>query len=241
MNLQLAHVVLADISGYTQFMRLHRMSVIHAEQIITDLLESVIEAARYPLILNKLEGDAALFYSPIANPEEAAESGHVVLRQVREFFEAFNLREKRLVSACALCVCEACGNAGNLRLKVIIHTGTIVLKHIRQHEEIAGEDVILVHRLLKNSVPGAEYLMLTDAFFQVASPSVEFPTSTRVERHESGDVVRIHVHYPSGSCEEHPSAESSLWQRLRTFLRIEAHMVKRTFIKRARSFRNLPP
>ncbi len=51
-------LVLADISGYTQFVNRHKMSLLHAEQIITDLLEAVIDQAEYPLQVSKLEGDA---------------------------------------------------------------------------------------------------------------------------------------------------------------------------------------
>ncbi len=241
MKLQRAHLVLADISGYTQFIRLHRMSLIHAEQIITDLLESVIDAAKHPLILNKLEGDAALFYSPIASPEETVESARMILQQVQVFFEAFNLREENLVSACSMCACEACGEASNLRLKVIIHTGTILLKQIRQYEEIAGEDVILVHRLLKNSVPEGEYLMLTDSFFSLLEQPVSLTTSQKMEPRDFDEPVRIHIHYPSKNRAGDRKEKGSLRAKFWTFLRIEAYTVKRMFFKSDRTFRNLPP
>ncbi|MCB0154865.1 MAG: hypothetical protein KDF65_08705 [Anaerolineae bacterium] len=54
------NVILAivDISGYTHFIKTHRTSHIHAEEIIFDLLEAVIDRAEYPLILNKLEEQA---------------------------------------------------------------------------------------------------------------------------------------------------------------------------------------
>jgi len=35
--------VLADISGYTRFMKLHTGSLLHAEVIIADLLEAVLD------------------------------------------------------------------------------------------------------------------------------------------------------------------------------------------------------
>ena len=52
-------LVLADIGGYTRFIRLHALSVVHAQEIVTELLEAVIDRAEHPLRLNKLEGDAA--------------------------------------------------------------------------------------------------------------------------------------------------------------------------------------
>ncbi|MDP1624483.1 MAG: DUF2652 domain-containing protein [bacterium] len=58
-------LVIADISGYTQFIRSEKMSAVHAEEIIFELLEAVIDHAAYPLTLNKLEGDAALLYAEL--------------------------------------------------------------------------------------------------------------------------------------------------------------------------------
>ncbi len=41
--------------------------------------------------------------------------------------------------------------------------GEIAIKPVRQLVELAGEHVILVHRLLKNLVPRREYVLLTEA------------------------------------------------------------------------------
>ena len=57
-------LVLADISGYTRFARLHRLSQAHAESIICELLDAVIAHTEHPLKLNELLGDAAFFYAP---------------------------------------------------------------------------------------------------------------------------------------------------------------------------------
>jgi len=38
------------------------------------------------------------------------------------------------------------------------------IKKIRQFEELAGEPVILIHRLLKNTIQAKEYILLTQAF-----------------------------------------------------------------------------
>lgn len=64
-------LVIVDISGYTQFIRSEKMSAVHAEEIIFDLLEAVIDKAAYPLTLNKLEGDAALLYAELKDDETA--------------------------------------------------------------------------------------------------------------------------------------------------------------------------
>jgi hypothetical protein len=41
--------------------KIHRVSLLHAEEIITELIEAVIDAAGFPLILNRL--DAAFLYA----------------------------------------------------------------------------------------------------------------------------------------------------------------------------------
>jgi hypothetical protein len=40
-----ALLVIADIGGYTPFMRLHRTSLAHAQDVVARLLEAMIDAA----------------------------------------------------------------------------------------------------------------------------------------------------------------------------------------------------
>ena len=56
-----------------------------------------------------------------------------------------------------------------MRLKIVAHKGDFAIKKIRQFEEVAGEAVILVHRLLENSLKSNEYWLLTDAFAEHVS------------------------------------------------------------------------
>ena len=83
MEIKQAVVVLADISGYPKFVTLHTMSLLHAEKIITELLEAVIDATSEPLQVNKLEGDAILFYAEAG--QSASETAHDVLDQCLAF------------------------------------------------------------------------------------------------------------------------------------------------------------
>jgi hypothetical protein len=39
-----ALLLLADITGYTEFMRLHRLNLAHSQEITQRLLESMLEA-----------------------------------------------------------------------------------------------------------------------------------------------------------------------------------------------------
>lgn len=161
MRLTHALLVIVDISGYTQFITRRTTSLLHAEQIVTELLESVIDRAEHPLTLNKLQGDAALLYREY-EPAEATAAAQDVLAQIGGFFAAFASCRDRLAQARSGCPCEACSNTANLALKAFVHGGEIAIKQVRQFEELAGEAVIFVHRLLKNRVAEREYVMLSD-------------------------------------------------------------------------------
>lgn len=170
MRLTHAVMVLADISGYTQFITNREVSLLHAEQIINDLLESMIDRTEHPLILNKLEGDAAFLYAESGDDHAAAANNALI--QVAALFPAFYQRLDRIRQDRSHCGCDACANVGNLQLKAFVHCGEIAVKQFRQFEELAGEDVILIHRLMKNHVPGREYVLLSGAVTSLWPPAV---------------------------------------------------------------------
>lgn len=156
-----AVLVIVDISGYTRFVQQRSVSLEHAEVIVTELIESIIDRATNPLVVNKLEGDAALLYAETHGDRRAAVAS--VIGQLAEFFRAFTGSIERIKAARSHCSCEACANIGALQLKAFLHVGEIVVKQVRQFEEIAGEAVIMVHRMTKNSLPLHEYVLMTDA------------------------------------------------------------------------------
>lgn len=51
-------------------------------------------------------------------------------------------------------------------MKVIVHSGRAVFNTIGGFPQVSGTDVILAHRLLKNSVPSREYLLMTEAAYR---------------------------------------------------------------------------
>lgn len=187
-------LVVVDISGYTRFIRSQRLSAIHAEEIIFELLEAVIDRADYPLILNKLEGDAALLYAEMSDDPSALAQD--VARQAQAFFEAFYDRARSLSEERADCDCNACQRVQELRLKAFLHLGEVIFKRIRQFEEMAGEDVILIHQLLKNSIPSNEYIVMTQTFYELVGGLDDLSPETRRETCDSLGEVTIQVFYP---------------------------------------------
>ena len=146
-----ALLLIADIGGYTQFMRLHRLSLAHSEEITGRLLEAAIEAAP-ELELVDIEGDAA-FLCAFESDEQA---GPMVAEASLAMHRAFH--EKQLeIAANTLCPCEACAQVGSLGLKFVAHAGEVAEQKIRNRRSLVGLDAIAVHRMLKNSVPVPEY------------------------------------------------------------------------------------
>jgi len=209
MQMQKAVIVLADISGYTRFIKLHGMALVHAESIITELLDSIIEHTEHPLLLNKLEGDAVLFFAPAdKDPKAAAASA---LRQVNGFFEAFNTRKKE-IGVDALCNCGACTEVVHLSIKAVMDFGSVVVKRVRQFEEISGTPVIVAHRLMKNSVPLDEYVLLTEAFEKVLGDAPA--DGTRITEQCEGIGAVNATYYPPSPYSVAPPAPN-LMRRLR--------------------------
>jgi Protein of unknown function (DUF2652) len=162
-----ALLVIGDIGGYTRFMRLHRLSLAHAQENTTRLLEAMIDAAPR-LELVGIEGDAAFLYVPEPADEEVASS---IAAVAAEIHRAFHVEQAR-IGELTLCPCDACHQIGQLTVKVVAHLGDVVEQTVRGHTSLAGPDVILVHRMLKNSVPIDEYVLMTEPVFERSEPAV---------------------------------------------------------------------
>src|SRR2546422_560796 len=163
MSVERGLLFIADIGGYTRFMKLHKMSLAHAQDHIARLLEAVIEASP-TLKLIELEGDAAFFYRPLSGGADdfVAETA---ARQARAMHVAFHARQQEMI-AYNMCTCDGCTQMGKLRIKFIAHVGDVATQKVKRRTKLAGLDVIVVHRMLKNSVPVPEYILMSEPLFQ---------------------------------------------------------------------------
>jgi hypothetical protein len=237
-------LVLVDISGYTRFVKMHTMSLLHAESIITDLLGAVIDNAEFPLTLSKLEGDAAFLYSVLEEGARGRAAAEDILRQVDAFFAAFDAKASELVAADA-CRCDACSNIPMLKLKSVLHVGPAVIKKVRQFEEVAGEDVIVVHRLLKNTVPFNEYVLMTQAFYDLSGGFPGRTAEARVEECEGFGPVAVKVYYKEDAARPLPPRPAPMppipgTTYGNTSMRWSAYAVARVFGRSRSNFSHLP-
>jgi uncharacterized protein YndB with AHSA1/START domain len=139
-----ACLLIADISGYTSYLAGSELD--HAQDILADLMTTVVGALRPGFRLAKLEGDAAFAYQLTERID-----GSQLLDVVERTYFAFRRRLRDIAQATS-CECNACTLMPRLDLKVIAHHGSVIRQRIAGHEELVGSDVIVAHRLLKNHV-----------------------------------------------------------------------------------------
>ena len=168
MTSERAALLIADIGGYTEYMSSHRMTLAHAEVNTARMLERMIEAARgFDLV--EIEGDAA-FLSRTVGQARPRHHRHRHPPGRRRDASAFHLEREYVAKN--LCPCGGCKQAGNLKLKFVAHVGDVATQNIRGRTKLVGIDVILVHRLLKNSVSIPEYVLLSEELYSIDQTSL---------------------------------------------------------------------
>ena len=170
-------LLLADISGYTEFMG--GVSEAHpdfaagvepvppAYDFMVTLLDLIADAVQPTFRPVQTEGDA-LF--AVADADVVTNRGRDVLGTIGSTYVSYHARieeQRRMQSH----ECSACVLLGSLELKFIVHAGTFVAQQLPTRTHVAGPAVILAHRLLKNRVTDETglrgYALLTDAALEL--------------------------------------------------------------------------
>jgi uncharacterized protein YndB with AHSA1/START domain len=222
------YLLLADISGYTAFLTGTELE--HAHGIINELTKLIRERLAPPMRFVKLEGDAVFCYADA----ESFEDGERLVELLEACYFDFSNRLLDMTRS-TTCRCKACASIGSLDLKFVTHYGSFVVERDGEREDLAGPDVILAHRLLKNTVGedgGPEaYAFLSAACLERMPESFELPAHTEVYEsfgettggvHDLGPVVgamreaqREYISSAEADFElsgEHPYPPAVLWQ-----------------------------
>lgn len=113
-----------------------------------------------PLTVTKLEGDAIFAYAL-----DGTCGASTLLDTIEQTYFAFRARQRDIAHATS-CTCEACRRIPSLDLKFIVHHGSFVRRTVAGNEELTGRDVIVLHRLAKNSAADKldtrGYALMTD-------------------------------------------------------------------------------
>jgi hypothetical protein len=150
-------LVLADISGFTEFVT--RTELEHGPPIIAELLEAVMRELSPPMEIQEVEGDAIFALGPDGILMPPAR----LLDALDRAFAAFRNRQLEM-QADESCSCRVCRSVAQLALKIVAHHGSFLRHVVGGRPQVAGTDVIVAHRLLKNGLGlGRAYLMVTEA------------------------------------------------------------------------------
>ncbi len=145
MGTEKGYLIIADISGYTEFTV--KSEIEHAEGVMQGLIGTILDAMEPPFAVAKLEGDAVfahILHDSFYQHQSILETVENIYFRFRDLL--FQMQKN------TVCPCGACVNMKALDLKFVVHYGEYIVSQIGGGTELSGSDVIAVHRLLKNSV-----------------------------------------------------------------------------------------
>lgn len=193
---QHGYLVIADISGYTSFVAQTELE--HSHEILSELLELLINWFQPTMTISKLEGDAVFAYAP----HEVFMRGETLVDFIESMYVAF--RDKQLsMKRTTTCTCNACRSIPSLDLKFFLHCGDYIQQTIANIKELVGSDVNLVHRLTKNHVTEATgwraYMMFTEQCLNLLKLNLANPYVQMEEYENFGEIktfnVNLHQRY----------------------------------------------
>jgi uncharacterized protein YndB with AHSA1/START domain len=148
-------------------------------------MDTVEKGLRPPYRLAEFEGDAAFVYAMAERID-----GSLLQDAIEGAYFKFRPRQRDLRQA-STCECRTCATMGDLDFKFVVHHGEMVKQKMGGREELAGREVILVHRLLKNTVSeklgGHAYAIYSDAALR--SLDVDPAAQGLIAHHETIDVI----------------------------------------------------
>jgi hypothetical protein len=183
-GVQSALLFMPDISGFTEFVS--NTEIQHAQSIISELLEIIMESNQIDMQVNSIEGDAIFFYRFGKAP-----TLEQLLEQVQFMFLRFH-KHLQLYDHDRICPCGACSGAKHLKLKFFVHYGELSSYSIKDHHQLFGRDVIILHRLMKNNLDKKEYTLLTNSVLEQHDPSERHSlyddATPAMEQYDTGDI-----------------------------------------------------
>jgi uncharacterized protein DUF2652 len=100
-------LLIADITGYTAYLSASELE--HAQEILTELLELLIQYTRPPLIISRLAGDAVISYTL----QDQFMQGQTFVELIEDTYVAFPKAIERMALN-NTCGCQACANVSAL-------------------------------------------------------------------------------------------------------------------------------
>lgn len=157
-----ATILIPDISGFTEFMTSTELS--HGTFAINMLIDAIIKAVGEEYEVSEIEGDAVLLIK-----KGQAPSPDQIQDICLKIFNAFHFQRKWMQQH-AVCPCGACLAIIDLTLKFVVHHGPLAEIKVGRFVKHSGTEMIVAHRLLKNSINNNEYLLITEKLLEQSGP-----------------------------------------------------------------------
>lgn len=149
-----ALICIPDITGFTRFMA--ETNLEFSRKIIPPLLRNIVSSNTLNLTVGEIEGDAILFYRYGTLP-----TFKELVDQCKNFYINFTQQLELLKNEFPDDFAKYI-SSNKLALKIVLHAAEMTTTHIEGIIKLIGEDVVVVHKLLKNSVKDSEYILLTE-------------------------------------------------------------------------------
>ncbi|MFI5219313.1 MAG: DUF2652 domain-containing protein [Bacteroidia bacterium] len=149
-----ALICIPDITGFTRFMA--ENDIEFSRKIIPPLLRNIVGTNTLGLKVGEVEGDAVLFYRFGALPPLSE-----LIEQCKNFYFNFNEQLESLQNEFADDFHKNV-SSNRLCLKIIVHAAEMTSTFIEGITKLIGEDVVVVHKLLKNSIKDPEYILVSE-------------------------------------------------------------------------------
>jgi hypothetical protein len=178
-------IFIVDISGYTSFVKETQNAV--GVLTVSKLLEEIISSNNLLFKVSEIEGDAILFYR-YGKPYPV----NVILRQFEAMLLAFNnkIAQLKIYS----------DQVTYLSIKAVVHYGEIAQFNIGRFRKLYGQPLIEAHRLLKNSIHGDTYTLITEQYIAAASKK-EYTRLSGIqlcEKYDVGELCYTYFPYSDG-------------------------------------------
>ena len=142
---QKGYLLVANIFGYTAFIQQTELE--HAQSIIDDLLNILIESFPPPLIFSKIEGDSIFAYTS----EDTFTNGQTFLEAIEYLYCNFALTRESMHRN-SVCPCRACKAMAELDLKLVLHYGSFRFTTINSQQDLIGTDIMTIRHLSKSPI-----------------------------------------------------------------------------------------
>jgi len=188
---QQGFLFVADITGYTAYLSGSELE--HAQDSLGNLLQVLIENTKPPLVISRLEGDAIISYALNGSFLQ----GQTLIESLESTYVAFRLAQQRM-RLNTTCTCMACKNIPNLDLKFFVHYGEFMVQDLGPFKELIGNDVNLIHRVLKNDVTDSSGIRAYILYTKNAVDALDIPKfteslHTHIEPDEYVDQIHMYI------------------------------------------------